>query len=225
MSLDFLSPLGDRSVAPRSPLLEPALAAGGRADVRGGWEVGVAFADPAVEAAACEEAVGFADRSPLTKLELQGAGNASDFEAERALRIDGGWRCRLRPDRELILYEPGAADELHAESAREGARLCDLTPSLAALALAGPLVRETFARFCALDLREGSLPIGGFRPGSVARTPGLVLREGVDRYLMLFGAAHAEYVWQVVADAAGWLGGAPVEADRLPAIVAEVARA
>ena len=42
----------------------------------------------------------------------------------------------------------------------------------------------------------------GFRPGSVARTRGAILREAEDRWLMLFGAALGSYVWTVVADAA-----------------------
>ena len=46
------------------------------------------------------------------------------------------------------------------------------------------------------------MPVGAFRPGSVARTPGYVLREDDERFLMLFGWALGEYVWTVVADAA-----------------------
>ena len=49
----------------------------------------------------------------------------------------------------------------------------------------------------------------------MARTPGAVLREGEDRWLMLFGAALGQYVWTVVADAAESLGGGPVGADAL----------
>ena len=45
------------------------------------------------------------------------------------------------------------------------------------------------------------MPVGGFRPGSVARTPGYVLREDAERFLMLFGWALGEYMWTVVADA------------------------
>jgi heterotetrameric sarcosine oxidase gamma subunit len=85
----------------------------------------------------------------------------------------------------------------------------EVTTAFAALTIAGPLAREVFARFCALDLRPQTTPVCGFRPGSVARTPGFVLREDEDRFLMLFGWALGEYMWTTVADAAERLGGAP----------------
>ncbi len=49
----------------------------------------------------------------------------------------------------------------------------------------------------------------------MARTPGAVLREAEDRWLMLFGAAVGCYVWTVVADAAESLGGGPVGLEAL----------
>ena len=60
----------------------------------------------------------------------------------------------------------------------------------------------------------------GFRPGSVARTPGASCARREARWLMLFGAALGQYMWTVVADAAESLGGGPVGADAL----AEAAR-
>ena len=47
----------------------------------------------------------------------------------------------------------------------------------------------------------------------MARTGGAILCEAPDRYLMLFGAALGQYVWTLVADAAGHLGGGPVGVD------------
>ena len=91
----------------------------------------------------------------------------------------------------------------------------DLTSAMGALTIAGPLAPETFARFTAIDLRPQVTPVHGFRPGSVARTPGAILREAEDRWLMLFGAALGSYVWTVVADAAGSLGGGPIGVDAL----------
>jgi sarcosine oxidase gamma subunit len=86
----------------------------------------------------------------------------------------------------------------------------DVTSGYAALRIQGPLSRELFARFCALDLRPNVTPPGAFRPGSVARTPGMVLCEAENTYLALFGAAVGEYVWTVVEDAGRHLGGGPI---------------
>ena len=87
----------------------------------------------------------------------------------------------------------GAGVRLGAPSSpRPSAR----TPSSA------PLARETFARATALDLRPDRFADGAFAPVSVARTPGMVLREGGDRFLHLFGAGYAHYTWTVFIDAA-----------------------
>jgi len=86
----------------------------------------------------------------------------------------------------------------------------DVTTAYAALRIAGPLARELFARFCALDLRPHVTPPGAFRPGSVARTPGLVLCEAPDTYFALVGAALGDYLWTVVEDAGHHLGGGPI---------------
>ena len=53
----------------------------------------------------------------------------------------------------------------------------------------------------------------------MARAPAIVLRESEAGYLLLFGAAYAQYMWTAIIDAAERLGGAPVGVD-----AAQVAR-
>jgi sarcosine oxidase gamma subunit len=100
-----------------------------------------------------------------------------------------------------------------------------VTSNFAALTVTGPLARETFARFCALDLRPHVTPVGALRPGSIGRQPGILIREDEDRYLFLFGWATGEYMWSTVADAAEHLGGGPVGVDALVAATREAAGA
>jgi len=229
MTLEFLTAAGPGAPPARGPLADAAAAAGATFEERDGWSVPVGFGDPAAEAAAAAETVAFADRSQLTKLEVQGAPDAVaaalpglDEEKDRprvtdsspgvlATLVEGAWHCPVRPGVALVLCEPAAGPQRRAAlEGGAGVRVCDLTTAWGALTVAGPRARDLFARFCALDLRESVLPVGGWRPGSVARTPGYVLREDDDRFLMLFGAAHGAYVWEVVADAAAHLGGRPV---------------
>lgn len=212
MTLSFLTPRPSERAPARSPLIDAARSAGAVTEVREGWEVITSFGDSVAEAAACAETVGFADSSSLAKVEISGRGG-TEFTPGIATRADGGWRCPVRRDRTLLLAGAAAVPATEGEATS----FCDLSAALGALVLVGPAARETFARFCALDLREPSLPVCGFRPGSIARTPGYLLREEEDRFLMLFGSAFAEYVWEVVADAAGRLGGRPVGSDSLPA--------
>jgi heterotetrameric sarcosine oxidase gamma subunit len=236
VSLAFLGP-GSEAVA-RSPMEREALAAGARLERRDGWNVSVAFAEPGREQEFCRETVGFADLSALGKIEVQAsaaelaaivavASGGERLEPGRATRVEGAWWCPYTPERALVLCEPGATAGLRerledAAGAVQGlASVVDVTTGHGALAIAGPLARELFARCSAIDLRPQVTPVRGFRPGSVARVPGAILREAEGRYLMLFGAALGRYVWTVVADAALHLGGAPVGVDALVSVEEE----
>jgi glycine cleavage system aminomethyltransferase T len=196
-SLDFLSPTP--TAIARSPMEREAIAAGARVEQRDGWNVAVGFE------ADHSETVSFADRSQMGKLELQAD---HGLELGVATRRDDAWWCPTSRTRALVLCEPDRTGALREQLPDA----VDLTSALGALTIAGPLARETFARFTAIDLRPDVTPVHGWRPGSVARTPGAILREAEDSWLMLFGAALGSYVWTVVADAAAGLGGGPVGA-------------
>ena len=191
-SFEFLEPTP--AAVARSPMEGQALAAGARMEVRDGWNVAVEY-----PGAPAQAPVAWADVSHLRKLEVTGR---HELAFGMASRIDGAWWCPVTRERTLVIGGAGV----------EG---LEVTTTLAALAIVGPQARELLARFCALDLRAQSVPVGGFRPGSVARTPGYVLREDAERFLILFGWALGEYLWTVVADAASGLGGAPVGIDAL----------
>jgi len=150
-----------------------------------------------------------------------GAGGAV-LELGHATRAAGAWWCPYSPTRAVVLCSAADTaalrDHLTAAVADANgfASVIDITASQGAMTILGPFAREVFARFTAIDLRPQVTPVHGWRPGSVARTGGAILCEAPDRYLMLFGAALGQYVWTLVADAAGNLGGGPVGVDALP---------
>jgi glycine cleavage system aminomethyltransferase T len=133
--------------------------------------------------------VGWADMSHLPKFEVHGPAPPGAH--------------RITDERSLVLGEALPA----------GPSVVDVTTTFAALRVLGPLAREALARLTAIDLRPAVSPPGSFRPGSVARLPGMVLCEAPDRFLVLFGAALGHYMWTALADAAEHLGGGPVGAD------------
>jgi glycine cleavage system aminomethyltransferase T len=200
VSLDFLSPAA--TAVARSPMEREAVAAGARLEQRHGWNVAVGFEGEERHRAT----VAFADRSHIGKLEVFGE---HGLELGKATERDEARWCPTSRERALVLCEPDRTVELRE---RLGDGVVDLTSAMGALAISGPLAVELFARFTAIDLRPHVTPVHGFRPGSVARTPGAILRESEDSWLMLFGAALGGYVWTVVADAAAAMGGGPVSA-------------
>jgi glycine cleavage system aminomethyltransferase T len=218
VNLDFLRPVAEEAVA-HSPMEGLARAAGASFEVRDGFNVAVAF--PGAGSEGPGDTVSWADVSHLGKVELQGPSEAIDAAAGTelpfgtAVRKDDAWWCRLTQTRALVIGKRGGLGSISGGA--EGLDVLDVTCNFAAITLLGPLARETFARFCALDLRPQVTPVHALRPGSIGRQPGLLIREDEERYLFLFGWATGEYMWGVVSDAGEHLGGHPVGADALNA--------
>ena len=104
--------------------------------------------------------VGWADVSHLRKLELQAEAEALDaagtaLASATAVRADGAWWCRLTATRALVIG--GTADVARQRSTSPATSPRSRSP--------GPLAREVFARFCALDLRPHGHPGAGAAPG------------------------------------------------------------
>lgn len=239
MSLAFLSPDLAEPAGGFTPVVQSNIEArlvsdGAEIQERDGWRVAVGYGDPAAESRALAETVGVAELSCLGVIELI----APPASVEAIVRDVAGvpvslgegswgadaWWCPVRPDRVLAVTGPGQTRVLRERleaAASEAPGLCtvtDLTSAITAFCVAGPRARENFARYCALDLRDREMPVRGFMPGSVGRVPGMLLRQSQDRYLHLFGAASAEYMWETVIDAAEELGGRPVGIDALGSV-------
>jgi 4-methylaminobutanoate oxidase (formaldehyde-forming) len=218
VSLEFLSPeTGAADAIARTPVERQARAAGARFETRDGWNLAVSYGSPDQESAACAETVGWVDVSHLRKLELQGSGvsERAGLELATATRRGDAWWCPLTPDRVVVIGEQPAAVR---EQAPEGTSIVDVSTAFAAMTLVGPQAREVFARFCAADLRPQVMPVAALRPVSIARQPGLIVREAQDRYLFQFGWAVGQYMWTVVQEAATHLGGRPVGLDALDSL-------
>ncbi len=228
LAADAATAAGEVGPLARSPIEWAHRSDGAEFDQRAGWRVVAGYGAVAKETAACRTAVGVADRSFLGKLELQGkpevvasivsslAGGAA-LELGQAVLDDEVWWCPLTAGRVLVVTPPEETarlrDELEAAAADAGApfaSVAELTCAYGSNAVVGPLAREAFARTTALDLRPDRFAPGAFAPVSVARTPGMVLRERGDRFLHLFGAGYAYYTWSVFVDAARHLGGRAV---------------
>jgi heterotetrameric sarcosine oxidase gamma subunit len=242
VSFEFLAPdaavQGD-GFAPLacSPMAREARAAGARFEARDGWNVAAGYTSVEQERETCRRTAGWADVSHLGKLEIQAgaddlraivaqAADGATLELGTSTRANDAWWCPLTRERAVVLCAPAATAGLRerleeAAAAADGfAGVVELTTKYGALTLLGPLAREVFARFSAIDLRPQVAPVGALRPGSIARGPGMLVVEGEDRFLFTFGWALGPYMWTTVADAAEHLGGAPVGLDALEPVAA-----
>jgi glycine cleavage system aminomethyltransferase T len=197
MSLSFLSvdaaaDHGDIHPVAVSAIERAQRDLGATFEERGGWLVPVSI--PGEEERA---AVGIADVSHQTKLELRPAGEP--------IEDDGITWYAISPRRALVLCRPGLGDSVRG---RVGDRSSlDVTGAYSVIAIVGPEADTVLRRLTHID----HFPSGG----EIAHVQGHVLRcEG--GYWVLCAQELGQYVWEVAVDRASALGGGAVGVDALP---------
>jgi len=192
-ALEFLSVgAADSGVAAVSAIARAQRDLGATFEERDGWLVPVSLPDEREHLAA----VGVADLSHLTKLEVRPAGDA--------IVGDGVVSYRISPRRALALFPRSVEGEVHEQL---GDRfVLDVTGAWSVIALAGPEAGTVLRRLTHIH----HFPSGG----EIAHVQGHVLeRDG--GYWILVAQEYGQYVWEVAVDRASALGGGPVGVDVL----------
>jgi glycine cleavage system aminomethyltransferase T len=154
---------------------------------RDGWLV-----PTSIPGEAEHEAVGIADVSALTKIEVRPAG--------AAIHGDGVVWYAISPRRGLVLSPPAAGDEVRAQI---GERFSlDVTGAWSVIAIAGPEAETVLRRLTHVH----HFPSGG----EIAHVQGHVLEHG-GGYWVIVAQEYGHYVW----DRASPLGGGAVGVDAL----------
>jgi glycine cleavage system aminomethyltransferase T len=191
-ALDFLSVGKAAGAVAVSSVARAQRDLGARFEERDGWSIPVSLPGEQEHLAA----VGVADLSHLTKLELRPAGEA--------IEGDGVVWYGISPRRALVLCAAASADAVREQA---GDRfLLDLTGAYSIVALAGPEAATVLRRMTHLH----HFPSGG----EIAHVQGHVL-ERDDGYWIICAQEYGEYVWEVAVDRASALGGGPVGVDAL----------
>ena len=164
---------------------------------RDGWLVPVSI--PGEEE---HEAVGIADVSALTKIEVRAA--SPDVRLKPDIEGDGVIWYAVSPRRALVLCPPARGDDVRAQV---GDRFSlDVTGAWSVIAIAGPEAQTVLRRMTHLH----HFPSGG----EIAHVQGHVLER--NGYWILVPQEVGHYVWEVAVDRASALGGGPVGVDALP---------
>ncbi len=195
-ALDFLSVGKASGAVAVSAIARAQRDLGARFEQRNGWDVPVSIPGEKEHLAA----VGVADLSHLTKLELRPAGEPIDGE--------GVVWYRISSRRALVLCAATSADAVR-EQARDRFVL-DLTAAYSVVALTGPEAATVLRRMTHMH----HFPAGG----EIAHVQGHVLERPAnyrDGYWIIVAQEYGQYVWEVAVDRASALGGGPIGVDAL----------
>jgi glycine cleavage system aminomethyltransferase T len=204
LSVDAAADQGGFHPVARSAIDRAQRELGAAFEERGGWLVPVSI--PGEEN---HGAVGIADASHLTKLELRPAGEEIVVPgADPGVRLNPDTKTltwyRISPRRALVLCAPSLGDAVRAQV---GDRFSlDVTGAYSVIAIAGPEAETVLRRMTHIH----HFPSGG----EIAHVQGHILqRDG--GFWVICAQEYGHYVWEVAVDRASALGGGPVGIDAL----------
>lgn len=175
-----------------------------------GWEIAVAYDDPAAERKAIQESVALVDQSWLGKLECKGEWVAG-LEGKS---VDGATFRKLIATHGTWITKPDAVEaaEKTLESARAGKAKSYLINNSAAYAsfdLIGPRAADIVCKLSSVQVAEG-----GHTQAMVAAVHCLVIRDGRG-FQFHFGREFGEYMWECFLDAGMEFGIRPAGVDAI----------
>ncbi len=176
--------------------------------------VALDYGSSAGEVAVGLRAVGIADRSEISVLELSGPADTFDEAVEsltglaprigRAVYRDGWW-CPTGRGHLVILCPPGRMEELATEAGtRPGITATDITNRRAVLSVIGPRAEALMTTSGLAGL--AGMPLGATITGDLAGRPALVVRDGAASYLVSLAVDDAVQVWETLLDVGHPLG-------------------
>jgi hypothetical protein len=187
--------------------------AGGVLASREGAPVVAHYGSAAGELAACATAVGVADCSELTKLELAGPRDAlravvrvaaGDVIAPGgALRAGEAWWCAASSERVIVLCEPWSSPPVHerlqAPLADEpSVRLSDRSHDWCAIAVIGRRCGDVLSALGVYGPSGDPRLIPPFASGAAGQAPALWLLATDRRAVALVSRTHAGLAWQAI---------------------------
>ena len=191
LSVDAAADRGDFHPVATSAIDRAQRDLGATFEERDGWLVPVSI--PGEEDNA---AVGIADVSHLTKLELRPAGEA--------ITGDGIDWYPISPRRALVMCAPKLGGSVRE---RVGERFSlDVTGAYSVIAIVGPEAETVLRRMTHIH----HFPSGG----EIAHVQGHVLQRG-GGYWVICAQELGHYVWDVAVDRASAFGGGPIGVDAL----------
>jgi len=184
-----------------------------------GWVMPERYADLNDEVIRVQQGVGLIDRSDIIKIDVKGSALQTwvkqtfdvDIKAQEACRgitDDGTVRicCLMRVDWGLMIDPtPHKAERVDTlmEHAPGELHMTDVSSVYTALQLIGPRCLDVLQKLTSLDLRPSLFSNLTCKQGTIAKVPGLMLRDDLavyPSYWIFITREYGEFVWETICD-------------------------